>query len=143
MAWPIYSERLIFTDLENVWRSWTVPAQMRAVIKSVQAANTTSNQHECLVYLQDKPFVEELVQARTSLATPSLYLVAYAGETIKALTDSAGMAVWVSGFLFGDVSGRAAAPGEVDENAPPPPNWPWSEDPDGPVTGLWDRRSRV
>lgn len=123
MPWPVYSERFLYTAQENVWVGYTVPLGMRAVVKSVQAANLTSTQREILVYLQDRPVVEHLLQARSSFQSPPLALVAYGGELLKCVSDSTGMAIWVCGYLLDDTSGRTGPPGGNVLDEDPPPGW--------------------
>jgi hypothetical protein len=118
VPYPVYSERFLSTDLENVWYSYFVPAGKRAVIKSIVAANVTTSVHECLVYLRGRPVVEQLVQARTTFNPGQLHVVAYAGEEMRVNSSSSGLAVWVSGFLLTNPAGVTDDPGDAADPLP-------------------------
>ena len=115
-----YSERLLFANTPAAWTSWTVPAGMRAVIKSVVLTNNSGILAQIGVFAVGAPLYLAVLQAASAHASPTMTLPLYAGESIDAYTQDQFTSVWVGGFLFEDTSGRAAPPGEYRIASDPP-----------------------
>jgi hypothetical protein len=99
MARPVYSERFLINTAVGT-KNFQVPAGKRAVVKGVSAFNT--GQAEYSVYINIAGFTvwSAAVPAQRGAAPGTLMLVAYEGELVGAVNQTADLRTIISGFLL-------------------------------------------
>jgi hypothetical protein len=109
MPWPVYSERFLHHQAAGTW-TWTVPADMRAVVTNIDLVNYGAVGLVCAVLI-GPIFAEYVVfQAANPVVHRQLRTVAYQGEVITMTLSGDGIHASVGGYLFADSSGRTGPP---------------------------------
>jgi hypothetical protein len=110
VPWPVYSERFIATEDVRLWRYWSCPGGMRAVVKQVSVSNTWNV--ACVVHVQIGAHHVGIFNFPATIDSKSLQTmtVVYAGETLGVFNDGPNASTMVSGYLFRDVTGRTSPP---------------------------------
>jgi hypothetical protein len=123
---PVYSERFFNTMAAYEWRTYVVPPEMRAIIRSVSVAWHQAPAGVVHVYVASIPLINVDVPGGTGASATETYSVAYQGEEISVyLAAPNGLYCHVSGYLFSDNSGRDGpphSPGQLPSlpDRPPP-----------------------
>lgn len=112
MPWPTYSETFVRTTALGVWTVYTVPAGMRAVVKSVLIINSSGSTGQAYVKVGGIYVMSVQFQASDRARLQEMMAVAYAGQKVEVNLRDFAIDATVSGFLFG-AAGAAS-------NDPPP-----------------------
>jgi hypothetical protein len=108
----VYTHRflLITTPATNI--SYTVPAGRRAVITSINAANTAGTANSAWVAVAGLWIALAALPATTGTLSLSCRIAVYAGEAITGKLTASGAALAVTGYLFDDPTTFARDPAD-------------------------------
>lgn len=119
MAWPVYTETFLRHSTSNSTARYYVPAGWRAVITSIASMVYGPTSSSTWVGVNDVPFWWHSYQAQPAAVTAGLRVVAYAGQSIDCYISASGVRTTVTGYLFGDPTGRSEDPAsELIEGLP-------------------------
>lgn len=110
MPWPTYSERFVsvFGHAGMTW--YTVPTNRRAVLTDMAFVNAYGIAGTVQVYIDDFQLYTFVFPAQVAARHEAYRVPVYEGERLGAYTSDAKLAAVLSGYLFEDLSARAAAP---------------------------------
>lgn len=106
MPWPVYSERFHFLKVGGVFSVYTVPANRRAVVTTMNMYNGVDTQSFYELDIGTQPVVLVILPAGTRAGSYNMRLVLYAGEQLRAYTNNVGALV-TTGYLFSTTVGAA------------------------------------
>lgn len=121
MSNPVYSERILYTEVVNAWVAVSVPEDHRCVIKSIAAVNNSGAPAQFLARIHGFYIMSDLVPAATSLVRSGLHIVCYERETIQAYMYATNSGMSIHGYLFKDTGPRIEFPPAVLERPAPMP----------------------
>jgi len=97
-----YSTRFLQVTTPNVWVSYPVPPNRRAIVKAIAAVNGTAAQGDVYVQIAGVSFFLWSAPGGIGGQFATTSQVAYAGETIRGYCQQPGMGLTVSGYLLLD-----------------------------------------
>lgn len=102
MPWPTYTESFIRTSHAGEWVTYTVPEDMRAVVKCLTVTNLGAR--AVLVSVRVHGYRIGYFQLPVSWATEVrlFTVVAYERETMQVYMDTSDANATLSGYLFAD-----------------------------------------
>lgn len=102
----LYSERFVITDQPNIWRALTIPTDTRAVVRAIDLHNGAGAAGLVQCAVGQTIFFNKVLPATPEVYSLDTRIVLYAGETLSAMVQVAGMVVTVSGYLFTGAGAR-------------------------------------
>lgn len=115
MAWPVYTERFLLVSTPNVVVTYTVPAGKRAVIMTVAGMNGSTGAVDISLQLGSPNVWIKHIPAQTFDYATGLRLAVYAGEQLKGFCSASGATLWVTGYLFSNLTGLRDVPATTME----------------------------
>lgn len=113
MAGTIYSERFLIATGFETYSAWWCPSGKRAVIRSVLAGNGQAIASYAWLLVENNALAFINFQAIRGYDVLDTRVVMYGNEKLEVYTSQGHLSVAVSGYLFDDSTGAAAAPGET------------------------------
>jgi hypothetical protein len=113
MPWPVYTHRFLVVNIPAAWSYWTVPAGMRAVVKSVTIVNGGTSSTDGAQLRVGSTFLALHNPAAKTTAVLAMTQVAYGGEVLSGWVTGPSTFMSVSGFLFEDPAAAVSAPGDA------------------------------
>lgn len=107
MPWPVYSERFHLVKAAGAYSVYTVPAQRRAVITTMNMYGPGGEGVFFELDIGTTPVVIVVLPASSRSGSFAMRLVLYAGEQLRAYMNSPGSLV-TSGYLFSTATSLAA-----------------------------------
>jgi hypothetical protein len=112
-AGNVYTERFLRVTAANVWFQYQVPAAHRAVVTCIAAFNSTAGVPGICACVVAGVAIYHRKPGADSTDVVALRIAAYQGEIVQAVCTAAGLGITVGGYLFEDLTGATAAPGEI------------------------------
>lgn len=110
MPWPVYSERLLASSVQNTWVAFMVPVGMRAIVKSVVVANGLAQEATVHVTVGNYYALLRTFPAAVSTYAIDMHAVAYGGEAIQLVNIGSSASTRVDGYLLTDTQAREGPP---------------------------------
>jgi hypothetical protein len=116
VPWPVYTETFIRRSNPPGWYAFEVPAGERAIVKSVQACQTTTTAGDVACKVNGIFICYFTLPATFGQLVQPVLAVARAGWLVEAYVPVSGIHVVVSGYLFADPQGASEDAPEGDWN---------------------------
>ena len=108
----VYSESFIRTEAEGVNVVYTVPEQIRVVVRCVTICNAGAAGAPVYISVHGLLIVAAVIPASVLSVYGDLRVVAYERETIRVFSGGPGVAVTVSGYAFNETGSGDPPPVE-------------------------------
>lgn len=120
MAAPAYTETFLRLIGGGVTKEWNVPANMRAVVKSLVICQRAATDTLVQVYLANTVLYYAVTPGVAATHVYAFTAVAYEGEPIGAYQSNSGCHITISGYLLRDPEGSIVPHGQTDRYIGPP-----------------------
>ena len=110
----VYSESFIRTEAEGVNVVYTVPEQIRCVVRCVTICNAGAAGAPVYISVHGLLIVAAVIPASVLSVYGDLRVVAYERETIRVFSGGPGVSVTVSGYAFNETGSGNTPPIESD-----------------------------
>lgn len=121
MPWPVYSERLLYTETPGAWWSIEVPAGKRMIVSAIAACRATNAVGQVSVKAHGILVVNQLFPADVYQLNLAVRLTLYERETLQTYLNGTGLSMMANGYLFDDPVGQSDALAGAYEDATEPP----------------------